>query len=66
MSRMKDLYCISRGEPTLHDVCKLLGLPHDPDRTTEAIVKKHPSRCSACGLPWKRCKGHGRASERKL
>lgn len=40
MSRTKDYLCISQGVPTLHDVCKSLGLEYNPDRTTEAILRR--------------------------
>jgi hypothetical protein len=39
MGFMKDKYCISRGEPTLHDVLEAVGLPHDETRTTRGIVQ---------------------------
>jgi len=40
MSRVKDLYCIQQGVPTLHDMLEIMGLSHDPERTTSAILER--------------------------
>lgn len=41
MSRTKDCLCVVQHQPTLHDMLEIMGLSHNPERTTRAIIQRY-------------------------